>query len=149
MSSYSVWAPRAGNIAETAVFVAQKFSWGAAIFTFLWAAWHRHYFLALVLALGFGAVQALVLVPGVHPLLPGLISNLLALWLGWEAASLRDWLYERRGFRSLGEVRGDDDEEAELRFFAGLEPAAPSATPRPILVGTPSDLLGLFAPGGA
>ncbi|HMT13828.1 MAG TPA: DUF2628 domain-containing protein [Aestuariivirga sp.] len=148
MTTYSVWAPKADSTAERAVFVAHRFSWGAVIFTALWALWHRHYLLAVGLALVFGVVEVLAL--GVNPLLPGLLANLLALWLGLEAATLRDWLYEKRGFRFLGEVPGANADEAELRFFASRTTPAPKAPPPPIVARpAPADLLGLFSPGGA
>lgn len=148
MTSYSVWAPPRGDIAETAVFVAQKFSWGAFVFTVFWALWHRHLLLAVALFFALGLVQGLILMAGGHPVLGSLLPNLFGFWLGLEAGPLRNWLYQRRGFRDLGEVLAADDEEAELRFFAAFAPA-PAPAPRPIVAGSSSDLLGLFTPGNA
>ena len=50
--------------------------------------------------------------------LKSLGSLLLALLVGFEAASLWRWTLTRRGWKTLGFVVGDDEENAERRFFA-------------------------------
>ncbi len=88
-------------------------------------------------------------------------SLLIALLVGFEAASLRRWTLARRGWRTLGFVVGDDEESAERRFFAAwtaraASPTAPSpvaAEPQyaaPVRRGPPSgsDVIGLFPEPG-
>jgi hypothetical protein len=45
------------------------------------------------------------------------VDVLLALLLGFEAASLKRWTYSRRNWRQLDIVVADDEEAAERRFF--------------------------------
>jgi hypothetical protein len=46
-----------------------------------------------------------------------LADALLALLMGFEAASLRRWTLSRRNWRQLDIVVADDEEAAERRFF--------------------------------
>src|SRR4029077_6103400 len=46
-----------------------------------------------------------------------LVDTLLALLLGFEAASLEHWTLSRRKWRQLDIVVADDEEAAERRFF--------------------------------
>jgi hypothetical protein len=46
-----------------------------------------------------------------------LVNGLLALLLGFEAASLERWTLSRRNWRQLDIVVADDEEAAERRFF--------------------------------
>src|SRR6202041_2110732 len=46
-----------------------------------------------------------------------LVDALLALLLGFEAASLRRWTLSRRNWRQLDIVVADDEEAVERRFF--------------------------------
>ncbi len=46
-----------------------------------------------------------------------LAASLLALLMGFEAASLRRWTLSRRNWRQLDIVVADDEESAERRFF--------------------------------
>ena len=46
-----------------------------------------------------------------------LVDTLLALLLGFEAASLQRWTLSRRNWRQLDVVVADDEEAAERRFF--------------------------------
>jgi len=46
-----------------------------------------------------------------------LVDALLALLMGFEAASLRRWTLSRRNWRQLDIVVADDEEAAERRFF--------------------------------
>jgi hypothetical protein len=87
-------------------------------------------------------------------------SLLVALLIGFEAATLWRWTLTRRGWRTLGFVVGDDAEAAEQRFFAewtkraGAAPPPPAPEPQyatPVRRGPPSgsDVIGLFPePGG-
>ena len=46
-----------------------------------------------------------------------LVDVLLALLMGFEAASLQRWTLSRRNWRQLDIVVADDEEQAERRFF--------------------------------
>jgi hypothetical protein len=113
--------------------------------------------------LGYGAVvAALALVLHLHAsaAVGAVVWGLLALLLGFEAATLRRFTLGRRGYRNIGIVVGDDRELAERRFFDSWirnprgEPGAPSGAssvpaPNPRMGSAASDVLGLFPePGG-
>ena len=95
---------------------------------------------------------------------------LLALLLGFEAASLRRWTLSRRNWRQLDIVVADDEEAAERRFFdrwtakqrapSNDQPAVDRGGPPPTrdIPGQPfskppplpqSDIIGLFPEPGA
>jgi hypothetical protein len=163
MPTYTVHAPPP-RAAETAsdphrfVFVRDGFHFWAFVFGPFWMLYRR---LVLVLVLYlvivgvFSGVLALLRAPTV---LQATLDILVALLVGFEAATLRRWTLARRGWQMLGFVVGDDEEAAERRFFgAWNEPAAPAAPlsppPRaephytaPVRRGPPSgsDVIGLF-----
>ena len=91
-----------------------------------------------------------------------LAGLLVALLIGFEAATFRRAKLTRRGWKMLGFVVGEDTEAAERRFFAewskraGEAPPAPPAAPEPhyaapVRRGTPSpsDVIGLFPEPGS
>jgi hypothetical protein len=81
---------------------------------------------------------------------------IVALLIGFEAASIRRWTLARRGWATLGFVVGDDRDIAEHRFFTQWAGRTQSATPPthdspqsatvPVRRGSPSgrDVIGLF-----
>ena len=83
----------------------------------MWLAWHRLW-LALIgwivlmaaIDVGNGAARR-------WPTAIFLADVLLALLMGFEAASLRRWTLSRRNWRQLDIVVADDEEQAERRFF--------------------------------
>jgi hypothetical protein len=79
----------------------------------------------------------------------------VALLIGFEAASIRRWTLARRGWAMIGFVVGDDRDIAEHRFFLQwadcAEPAPtlngqPPSMTAPVRRGPPSgrDVIGLF-----
>ncbi|WP_298106610.1 DUF2628 domain-containing protein [Bradyrhizobium sp.] len=121
MPVYTVHAPVVSNLdfraTDRFAFVRDGFHVWAAILGVVWLAWHRLW-LAMIgwivlmtaidiafVRLGFGA--GLVL----------LVDVLLALLLGFEAASLKRWTLSRRNWRQIDIVVADDEEGAERRFF--------------------------------
>src|SRR5579871_3219277 len=54
---------------------------------------------------------------GVNGVIVLVVDVLLALLLGFEAASLKRWTLSRRKWRQLDIVVADDEEAAERRFF--------------------------------
>ncbi len=157
--------PRQGEAAtapERFVFVRDGFHFWAFVLAPLWLLLHRLWlafaiYLAVSILLGVG----LVLI-GASATVQFLVGLLVALLIGFEAATIRRWTLTRRGWKTLGFVVGEDAEMAERRFFAewakraGEAPAVPPAAPEPHYATpvrrgppSPSDVIGLFPePGG-
>jgi hypothetical protein len=165
MSIYTVHVPPAGAQTsppdpERFIFVRDGFSFWAFLLGPLWMLWHR-----LWLVFTGYLVVLILLAAGLH--LIGASTSvrfaagaLLALLVGFEAATLRRFTLARRRWRDAGIVVGDDVEAAERRFFDAWISDAPHAGAPPVTVapaarGTPpaapaSDIIGLFPqPGGS
>ena len=121
MPVYTVHAPMTNGAGIAATdrfaFVRDGFHFWAALAGVVWLVWHRLW-LALI---GWIAVIAAINI-GLSLLGVGrgtiLLTNvLLALLMGFEAASLRRWTLSRRKWRQLDIVVADDEEAAERRFF--------------------------------
>jgi hypothetical protein len=103
--------------ADRFAFVRDGFHVWAALAGVVWLAWHRLWlaligWIVVLLAVDFG--MAALGARGGAILLANL---LLALLMGFEAASLRRWTLSRRNWRQLDIVVADDEETAERRFF--------------------------------
>ena len=172
MSIYTVHAPPAKSDQtapdpERFVFVRDGFSFWAFLLGPLWMLWHGLWlvlvgYLVLAAALQFGLRAA-----GAHSGLAFAAGALLALLVGFEAATLRRLTLARRRWKNIGIVVGDDLESAERRFFDAWvhgEPRAPappksgvmkslpsaSASPASNTTGTAGpDIIGLFPQPGA
>jgi hypothetical protein len=122
MPVYTVHAPVAdGTDARIAtdrfVFVRDGFAFWALVFGPFWLARHRLW-LALLgyIAVWVGVTVALSLLhAGAGTRL--IVTLLIALLMGFEAASLWRWTLSRRKWRQLDIVVADDEETAERRFF--------------------------------
>jgi hypothetical protein len=164
MPTYTVHEPplRDGETVsdpERFVFVRDGFHFWAFVLAPLWILLHRLWLvLVLYVALSF-ALAAVFFVTGAPGSARFVIALLLALLIGFEAATLRRWTLARRGWKTAGIVVADDEELGERRFFAewlAREPDKPQASAepvfaRPIRRGAPSasDVIGLFPePGG-
>ena len=121
MPVYTVHAPvNSGadlSATDKFAFVRDGFHFWAAVFSPVWLAWHRLW-LALV---GWIAVTAAVDI-GLMALGAGrgatlAAEMLIAILMGFEAASLRRWTLSRRNWRQLDIVVADSEEAAERRFF--------------------------------
>jgi hypothetical protein len=121
MPVYTVHAPVTGNAGIAAtdrfVFVRDGFYVWAALLGVVWLAWHRLWlaligWIVLMAAIDFAMVKLRL---GGGTIL--LTDILLALLLGFEAASLKRWTLSRRRWRELDVVVADDEEAAERRFF--------------------------------
>ena len=121
MPVYTVHAPVANGAdlpaTDRFVFVRDGFHFWAAVASVIWLLWHRLWLaligwivLTLAVNVGLGAL-------GVGSRTIFLIDVVLALLLGFEAASLRRWTLSRRKWRQLDIVVADDEELAERRFF--------------------------------
>ena len=121
MPVYTVHAPLTNGADLTATdkfaFVRDGFHFWAAVAGVIWLAWHRLWlaligWIVLMLAVDVGLP---LLAVGSRAIL--VINLVLALLLGFEAASLRRWTLSRRNWRQLDIVVADDEEMAERRFF--------------------------------
>ena len=122
MSVYTVHEPpsRAGAAAadvERFAFVRDGFSWWAFLFAPLWMLRHRMWLVLIGYVVVAGAIEIPVKLSGAPALAASLIGILLGLLVGLEAGTLRRFTLNRRGWKNLGVVSGDDLEDAERRFF--------------------------------
>src|SRR6202453_2370300 len=121
MPVYTVHAPVSNNAdlraTDRFAFVRDGFHLWAAVLGVVWLAWHRLWlaligWIVLMTVLDVGMVRL-----GVPATAVFLVDALLALLMGFEAASLRRWTLSRRNWRQLDIVVADDEEAAERRFF--------------------------------
>ena len=133
---------------ERAVFVRDGFDWWAFLLGPLWLLWNRAwlgFLIWLVLQFGLGLlVQNHVIHMGAQSLL----ELLIALALGFEAATIRRYVLRRRGFRMVDVVQERRLIDAERRFFSRAELGAASAPSTPASASAPH-LVGLFPSSGA
>jgi hypothetical protein len=162
MPTFTVHAPplRAGESAanpERFIFVRDGFYFWAFLLAPLWLLLRRLWLVLVGYVVLIGVIEvALYLISAPRPV-DFLVGLLIALLVGFEAATLWRWTLDRRGWSMLGFTVGDDLESAEQRFFsiwAGqkAEPPPPPATfAAPIWRGqpSPSDVIGLFPEPGA
>ncbi|MDI1267332.1 MAG: DUF2628 domain-containing protein [bacterium] len=121
MPVYTVHAPVAHaadlSAADKFVFVRDGFHFWAAAISVIWLIWHRLWlvligWVAFTIALQFGMAALGV---GRNAML--VVDLLIAVLMGFEAASLQRWTLSRRKWRQVDIVVGDDTESAERRFF--------------------------------
>ena len=142
---------------ERFVFVRDGFHFWAFVLAPFWLLRYRLWlafaiYLAVSILLGIG-----LLLIGAGSTVQFLAGTLVALLIGFEAATFRRAKLTRRGWKMLGFVIGEDTETAEQRFFAEWAkradkvPATPSTAPEPrypvpLRRGppSPSDVIGLF-----
>jgi hypothetical protein len=166
MSVYTVHEPprRAGTAAadvERFAFVRDGFSWWAFLFAPLWMLRHRMWLVLLGYVVVAGAIEIPMRMSGGSVLATSLIGILLGLLVGLEAGTLRRFTLNRRGWKNLAVVSGDDLEDAERRFFdAWLQRKSSSSNGPPAPMPGPasaapswrgplgSDVIGLFPEPG-
>ena len=125
MALYSVYLPSSGQmttqeIMGRAIFIKDRFSWGAFLIPPLWLGYKRIWRWLLVYALLEG-----LLIAGASNIALNIISLLIAFFIGicgreWWGAAL-----ERRGFELSGIVQGGTPEDAERRFYDHYRSARP------------------------
>jgi hypothetical protein len=160
MATYTVHEPSV-ETAEAApdpdrfVFVRDGFSVWAFLLAPFWMIRHRLWLvLAGYLVITVVLQTALQLIGAPTGVIVS-IAALLALLVGFEAATLRRFTLARRGWNNIGIVVGDDLESAERRFFDAFiqgEPARWSAH-QPVAPGwdrpqPSSEIVGLFPQAG-
>ncbi len=144
---------------ERFLFVRDGFYGWAFLLAPLWLLARRQWLAFVVYVIVGVAVEAALARAGLSGTAQLLAGLLIALIVGLEAGSLRRWKLERRGWRMVGFVVGDDLEDAERRFFAQWamrpQPVPPPLPPEgraslPARRELGSDVIGLFPePGGS
>ena len=174
MPVYTVHAPIGDNAdlraTDRFAFVRDGFHVWAALLGVVWLAWHRLWLALIGWIVLMAAVDVAMIRLGVGGTTIFLVDILLALLLGFEAASLERWTLSRRNWRQLDIVVADDGEAAERRFFdrwtahqralSNNQPAVDRGGPPPTrdIPGQPfskppplpqSEIIGLFPEPGA
>jgi uncharacterized protein DUF2628 len=157
MTIYTVHAPppRAGQTdPERFTFVRDGFYFWAFIFGPLWLLLKQLWLVLLFYVAVAVALQFCLWLIGVPEITRGGVSLLMHLLVGLEAATLKRWTLQLRGWRQLGVVSGTNYEGAERRFFdfwvgqmsRPAAPAAPSqsASPAMRVPQASSEIIGLF-----
>lgn len=164
MPTYTVHAPppRAGateSDPQRFLFLRDGFYFWAFLLGPLWLLLRRLWLLLLAYVVIVGLLSGAFYWMGAPWLLKFLSGLLVALLIGFEAATLWRWTLTRRGWRMIGFAVGDDEEVAERRFFAEWVKRAAMASPlaaaephyaTPVRRGPPSgsDVIGLFPEPG-
>jgi hypothetical protein len=122
MAVYTVHQPplkkyEAAPDPERFAFVRDGFSFWAFLFGPLWMIWRRLWVVLLLYVIVTTAVQVGLHMLGMPNAVKFAVGFLIALLVGFEAATLRRWTFWRRGWRNPGVVVGPDVETAERRFF--------------------------------
>ena len=163
MPTYTVHEPppRKSNsipAEERFVFVRDGFYFWAFVLAPLWLLVHRLWLVLLGYVVLSGVLNGGLYLIGAPGTVKFIAGFLIALLIGFEAATLWRWTLQRRGWKCLGFVVGEDSEMAERRFYAELAKRvdAPVAPPEPKYATpvwrgppSPSDVIGLFPEPGA
>ena len=131
-------------------FVRDGFSFWAFLFGPLWMLRHRLWLVLIGYLVTVVALLVGLRMLGVSGRAMFVVMVLVALLVGFEAATLRRFTYGRRRWKHAGIIVGDDREVAEQRFFdawvrrqATATPSAPPGVPVPRRAPA-SDVIGLF-----
>lgn len=162
MATYTVHEPplKPGKSApdpDRFVFVRDGFSFWAFLLAPFWMLRHRLWLVLIGYLIVVAALQVGLPLLGAPTGVMVTVAVLLALLLGFEAATLRRFTLARRRWRNAGIVVGDDLESAERRFFdawvsggpgrwmPAQQPVPVSPRPRPQ---PSSEVIGLFPQAG-
>jgi hypothetical protein len=160
MPTFTVHAPPRTEGApaspERFLFVRDGFHGWAFLFGPFWLIRYRLWLALVLYAIAIVALIAVLATLHASGSAQAFALFVVALLVGFEAASIRRWTLARRGWATLGFVVGDDRDMAEHRFFTQWAGRAQSATPPaqdsppsitvPVRRGSPSgrDVIGLF-----
>ena len=111
-----------------AVLVREGFSWGAFLFTALWALWRRMWLAAFLIVLGGLVLDSVVELAELDPVSEAVLTLAYQLYIGFAANDWRRRTLARRGFEEIAVVGAADIGDAERRYFdqaagAGAVPA--------------------------
>ena len=161
MPVFTVHMPFAGAgdsaSADKSVFVRDGFHVWAFIFGPLWLLVHRLWLATVIYLVLLAGLEVALSLLQVRMDIRLVVMALIALLMGFEAASIWRWSFSRGRWHEVGLVVANDRESAERRFFAnwtgenaGL-PGGDRGPPLPLRSGgaAPNDIIGLFPqPGG-
>jgi hypothetical protein len=160
MPAFAVFEPpmrsgrRAAHHTDRFVFLRERFGWAAFLFGPLWMIWRRLWLVLIIYLIVLGLIGFGLQHLGIASQVGSTVYFLMALLVGFEAASLRRWTLLRRGWRDRGIIIADDLEMAERRFFDSwsADRATPPPPPPPPYAPASSSgagVIGLFPePGG-
>ena len=121
MPVYTVHAPDAGGAdlrsTDRFVFVRDGFHFWAALLGPLWLIAHRLWLALIGWIIAVIALELVLARLGAGSAAIVFAELVVALLLGFEAASLQRWTLSRRRWTQLDVVIADDEEAAERRFF--------------------------------
>jgi len=138
------------------VFVRDGFYLWAFVFGPLWMLWRRLWLVFVLFVIVMVALQFGLSALGVSHAVKLIVTLLVHLLIGFEAATLWRWTLSRRRWVNLGTVVAPDVESAERRFFdlwvadhtsTAPAPATTSDMPPPSLrapAATAPGIIGLF-----
>jgi hypothetical protein len=132
------------------VFVRDGFHFWAFVLGPIWMLWHRLWLVLLLYVVATAAVQFGMFALGLAAPAQFAVGALIALLVGFEAATFRRWTYTRRRWRNLGPVIAPDLLAAEHRFFdawAARGDFVPPQRPLPTTMRIPPsspEVIGLF-----
>ena len=141
---------------ERFAFVRDGFYFWAFVLAPLWLLVHRLWLALLGYLVLSGLLGGALYLIGAPSAVKFFASLLIALLVGFEAATLWRWTLTRRGWKAIGYVVAEDAEMAERRFYAGwTKRAEPPSAPEPKYAApvyrgapSPSDVIGLFPEPG-
>jgi hypothetical protein len=134
MTTYSIYAEPNDPAAAEAIFLPDRFSWGAFVFTWVWALWNRMWIVAAL-------VVSVMFIASVLPTVPQFLLALgVNIVMGLHGNDLLGWSLTRRKYAEIALSNGGSMEEAELRFYAEEVNSPAPAAPMPVN----HDVLGLF-----
>jgi len=128
MRLYTVHIRRASRDPDRdVVLVREGFSWGAFLFTALWALWRGMWLTGLLIVLGGLVLDSVVELAQLDPVSETVLSLAYALYIGFCGNDWRRRSLARRGFEEQAVVGAADLGDAERRYF-DVAPAAPPVT---------------------
>lgn len=108
-----------GQSPAHAVFVPEGFSFWAFLFQPFWALYHRLWLVAVLMVAVSAGLEFAAAGLGLSDGQTSVLQLLLAVLIGAEARDLWRWTLKRRGYEIRAALAGEDEDEAELRYFSG------------------------------
>jgi hypothetical protein len=143
MTIYTVLEPPDGK-PDRVAFISEGFAWGAFVFTFFWALWHRMWVIAAILFAAYAALNVAMVLQVLDQASGSLLQLGISLLFGFEARQIQVTSLERAGFRRVGLIQASGLEGAELAYFAGWAPWSPPPTATRYRAAA-QDTLGIFS----
>jgi NhaP-type Na+/H+ or K+/H+ antiporter len=100
-----------------AILVREGFSWGAFLFTVLWALWRRMWLGAFLILLGALLIDSLAQLANLDELSETVLFFAYALYIGFAGNDWRRRNLARRGFDEVAVVGARGIDDAERRYF--------------------------------